>query len=82
MRVHIKDMHLQTGQAKLLCTAHGRTYEFRTSYTVHYSNNQCLKMITSGMIEDHDADPPEDARLDENQETGTGAETVEFSDFQ
>ena len=50
MKAHIKNMHMTTGTGKLLCTACGRTYESKTSYTADYTNNQCLKMIIPGMI--------------------------------
>ena len=63
MKSHIKNIHLTTGTGKLLCTTCGRTYESKTSYTAHYTNNQCLKMIIPGMIEDHDDDPQEDAEV-------------------
>ena len=79
MQALIKNMHWTTGQVKLLCTACGRTFESQTSYTAHYTNNQCLKMIIPGMIEDHDEYPQEDAE----GEIGTGeGDTTEFSDFQ
>ena len=79
-------MHMTTGAGKLLCTACGRTYESKTSYTAHYTNNQCLKMIIPGMIQDYDDDPQDDLEGDEEQETvpeGEGeGEATEFSDFQ
>ena len=59
---------MTTGAGKLLCTACGRTYESKTSYTAHYTNNQCLKMIIPGMIEDHDDNPQDDAEGEEDQE--------------
>ena len=85
MKSHIKNMHT-TGAGKLLCTACGRTYESKTSYTAHYTNNQCLKMIIPGMIQDYDDDPQDDLEGDEEQDTvpeGQGeGEATEFSDFQ
>ena len=80
-------MHTTTGAGKLLCTAYGRTYESKTSYTAHYTNNQCLKMIIPGMIQDYDDDPQDDLEGDEEQEQdtvqeGEGTEATEFSDFQ
>ena len=79
-------MYMITGAGKLLCTACGRTYESKTSYTAHYTNNQCLKMIIPGMIQDYDDDPQDDLEGDEEQETvpeGEGeGEATEFSDFQ
>ena len=90
MKAHIKNMHMTTGAGKLLCTACGRTYESKTSYTAHYTNNQCLKMIIPGMIQDYDDDPQDDlegdVEGDEEQETvpeGEGeGEATEFFDFQ
>ena len=88
MKSHIKNVHTTTGAGKLLCTACGRTYESKTSYTAHYTNNQCLKMIIPGMIQDYDDDPQDDLEPDEEQDTqdtvpeeGEG-EATEFSDFQ
>ena len=78
MKSLIKNMHLETGTEKLLCTACGRTYESKTSYAAHYTNNQCLKMIIPGMIEDHEDDPQEDVEGEEDQEQ---QEATEFSDF-
>ena len=79
-------MHMTTGAGKLLCTVCGRTYESKTSYTAHYTNNQCLKMIIPGMIQDYDDDPQDDLEGDEEQETvpeGEGeGKATEFSDFQ
>ena len=80
-------MHTTIGAGKLLCTACGRTYESKTSYTAHYTNNQCLKMIIPGMIQDYDDDPQDDLEGDEEQEQdtvqeGEGTEATEFSDFQ
>ena len=58
----------------------------KTSYTVHYTNNQCLKMIIPGMIQDYDDDPQDDLEGEEDQEQvpeGEGeGEATEFSDFQ
>ena len=86
MKAHIKNMHMTTGAGKLLCTACGRTYESKTSYTAHYTNNQCLKMIIPGMIQENDDVPQDDLEGDEEQETvpeGEGeGEATEFSDFQ
>ena len=87
MKAHIKNMHMTTGAGKLPCTACGRTYESKTSYTAHYTNNQCLKMIIPGMIQDYDDDPQDDLEGDEEQEQdtvqeGEGTEATEFSDFQ
>ena len=87
MKSHIKNIHTTTGAEKLLCTACGRTYESKTSYTAHYTNNQCLKMIIPGMIQDYDDDPQDDLEGDEEQEQdtvqeGEGTEATEFSDFQ
>ena len=85
MKTHIKNMYTTTGAGKLLCTACDRTYESNTSYTAHYTNNQCLKMIIPGMIQDYDDDPQDDLEPDEEQDTvpeeGEG-EATEFSDFQ
>ena len=89
MKAHIKNMHMTTGAGKLLCTACGRTYESKTSYTAHYTNNQCLKVIIPGMIQDYDDDPQNDlegdVEGDEEQETvpeGEGeGEATEFSDI-
>ena len=80
-------MHTTTGAGKLLCTACGRTYESKTRYTAHYTNNQCLKMIIPGMIQDYDDDPQDDLEGDEEQEQdtvqeGEGTKATEFSDFQ
>ena len=87
MKAHIKNMHMTTGAGKHLCTACGRTYESKTSYTAHYTNNQCLKMIIPGMIQDYYDDPQDDLEGDEEQEQdtvqeGEGTEATEFSDFQ
>ena len=86
MKAHIKNMHTTTGAGKLLCTACGRTYESKISYTAHYTNNQCLKMIIPGMIQDYNDDPQDDLEGDEEQDTvpeGQGeGEATEFSDFQ
>ena len=82
MKSHIKNIRLTTGTGKLLCTACGRTYESKTSYTAHYTNNQCLKMIIPGMIEDHDDDPQEDAEGEEDQEQPWEGEATDFLDFQ
>ena len=86
MKSHIKNMHTTTGAGKLLCTACGRTYESKTSYTAHYTNNQCLKMIIPGMIQDYDDDPQDDlegeAEEEQEQDTVQEGEATEFSDFQ
>ena len=86
MKAYIKNMHTTTGAGKLLCTACGRTYESKTSYTAYYTNNQCLKMVIPGMIQDYDDDPQDDLEGDEEQDTvpeGQGeGEATEFSDFQ
>ena len=59
---------MTTGAGKLLCTACGRTYESKTSYTAHYTNNQCLKMIIPGMIQDYHDDPQDDLEGEEDQD--------------
>ena len=69
MRAHIKNMHTQDGAGKLLCSYCGRSYETLTSYKAHYTNNQCIKVIVPGMIEDVE-DPAADPNEEDPEEEG------------
>ena len=77
MKTHIKALHLEDSAGKLLCTACGKSYESKTSYTAHYTNNQCIKMIIPGICEDQSDDDEEEG----DEEEGEDTETPEFSEF-
>ena len=78
MKAHIKALHLEDSSGKLLCTACGKSYESKTSYTAHYTNNQCIKMIIPGVVEDQNEEEDEE---EEEEGDGEDPETAEFSEF-
>ena len=78
MKAHIKALHLEDSSGKLLCTACGKSYESKTSYTAHYTNNQCIKMIIPGVVEDQNEEEDEE---EEEEGEGEEGETAGFSDF-
>ena len=79
MKAHIKALHLEDSCGKLLCTACGRSYESKTSYTAHYTNNQCIKMIIPGVVEDQNEEEDEEEEEEGEGEEGEGAEFSEFN---
>ena len=75
---HIKNMHTQDGQGKLLCSYCGRSYETLTSYKAHYTQNLCIKVVIPGFIQDVE-DPTNDGDEEEEEEGGEG-EVEEFTE--
>ena len=66
MKFHIKNMHQKDGQGKLLCSYCGKAYESMTTYKAHYNNNQCIKVVIPGFVEDVD-DPTEEPEEEEEE---------------